>query len=156
MTDIFPESGIFLTILVISNARKPFISWSSFRNRQALFPDDIFKFQCWLDRSEGPHPPTTTDDDEEAPPTHSRSSRSRSKRQRSRSFGDRDTTDDGSEDAGEEVDELEENSKASDKLETEPEGGEGNGRRLDLHSDEREGNRRREPTPPPERLRPQG
>ncbi|KAF8132888.1 hypothetical protein EV363DRAFT_1295700 [Boletus edulis] len=121
------------------------------RNRQALFPDDIFKFQCWLDRSEGPHPPATTDDDEEAPPTHSRSSRSRSKRQRSRSFGDRDTTDDGSEDAGEEVDELEENSKASDKLETEPEGGEGNGRRLDLHSDEREGNRRREPTPPPER-----
>ncbi|KAF8128098.1 hypothetical protein EV363DRAFT_1297789 [Boletus edulis] len=121
------------------------------RNRQALFPDDIFKFQCWLDRSEGPHPLATTDDDEEAPPTHSRSSRSRSKRQRSRSFGDRDTTDDGSEDAGEEVDELEENSKASDKLETEPEGGEGNGRRLDLHSDEREGNRRREPTPPPER-----
>ncbi|KAF8121869.1 hypothetical protein EV363DRAFT_1301531 [Boletus edulis] len=93
------------------------------RNRQALFPDDIFKFQCWLDRSEGPHPLATTDDDEEAPPTHSRSSRSRSKRQRSRSFGDRDTTDDGSEDAGEEVDELEENSKASDKLETEPEEG---------------------------------
>ncbi|KAF8132629.1 hypothetical protein EV363DRAFT_1296014 [Boletus edulis] len=63
-----------------------------------------------------PHPRRPQMMIEEAPPTHSRSSRSRFQKAKEQKLWDRDTTDDGSEDAGEEVDELEENSKASDKF----------------------------------------
>ncbi|KAF8126094.1 hypothetical protein EV363DRAFT_1453387 [Boletus edulis] len=151
MTDIFPESGIFLTILVISNARKPFISWSSFGTDRLCFPTIFLSFNVgWTEVK-----------------VHILRRPQMMMKRHLLPIADLlgvDPKGKGAEALGTEIPlmmaprMLEKRSMSWKKTQRpltnwrpEPEGGEGNGRRLDLHSDEREGNRRREPTPPPER-----